>query len=115
MKKFLVLYLMPVAGLEKWKNTDPAITKPAEEKMRMEWGNWMRAHAAHIIETAGAGKTKRVTSEGIVDTKNELMLYSLMEAESHEAAAELFKDNPHLQIPESSIEIMEANVLPLMH
>jgi hypothetical protein len=42
------------------------------------------------------------------------MLYSIVEAESHEAAAEQFKDHPHLQIPQSSIEIMEIHALPGM-
>jgi hypothetical protein len=33
-------------------------------------------------------------------------LYSFVEAESHEAAAKAFENHPHLQIPQSSIEIM---------
>ena len=32
---------------------------------------------------------------------------SIIEAESHEAAAKSFEDHPHLQIPQSSIEVME--------
>jgi hypothetical protein len=36
------------------------------------------------------------------------MLYSFIEAQSHEAAAKAFEDHPHLQIPQSSIEVMEA-------
>jgi hypothetical protein len=33
------------------------------------------------------------------------MLYSIIEAESHEAAAKAFESHPHLGIPQSSIEI----------
>jgi hypothetical protein len=36
------------------------------------------------------------------------MLYSFVEAESHEAAAKAFENHPHLQIPQSSIEVMEV-------
>jgi hypothetical protein len=37
------------------------------------------------------------------------MLYSVVEAESHDAAAKTFAGHPHLQIPQSSIEVMEIN------
>ena len=60
---------------------------------------------------AGVGKTKRITSKGISDTKNNVMLYSIVEAESHEAAAKLFENHPHLQIPQASIEVMVINSL----
>ena len=35
----------------------------------------------------------------------------VIEAESHEAAARPFEGHPHLQIPQSSIEVMEINPL----
>ena len=61
----------------------------------------------HDPQYRAGGKTKRVTSGGVSDTKNDIVLYSIIEAESHEAAAKLFEDHPHLQIPQSSIEVME--------
>lgn len=36
------------------------------------------------------------------------MLYAFAEAESHEAAARMFAQHPHLQIPNASIEVMEV-------
>ncbi len=42
------------------------------------------------------------------------MLYAIAEAESHEAAAKSFEGHPHLQIPESTIEIMEIRPLSQM-
>jgi len=39
------------------------------------------------------------------------MLYAVVEADSHEAAARTFEGHPHLQIPQSSIEVMEINPL----
>jgi hypothetical protein len=36
------------------------------------------------------------------------MLYSFVEAESHEAAAKAFENHPHLGIPQSSVEVMEV-------
>ena len=53
------------------------------------------------------GKTKRITAQGIADARNDLNYYAIVEADSHEAAANIFVDNPHLQIPASFIEVME--------
>jgi hypothetical protein len=109
MKKFLVLYLIPATVLEDWSETDPGKRKAAEEKMRGEWMEWMRNHAKMITEACG--KTKRVSSSGTSDTKNDIHLYSFVEAESQAEAAKLFEGHPHLQIPQSSIEVMEIRPL----
>ncbi len=76
--------------------------------MRAEFGAWMRQHAHMITATEAGGKTKRVSPSGVADAKNDIMLYSFVEAESHDAAARIFEGHPHLQIPQSSIEIMEV-------
>jgi hypothetical protein len=39
------------------------------------------------------------------------MLYSIVQADTHEAAAKMFEGHPHLGIPKSSIEIMEIHPL----
>jgi hypothetical protein len=115
MKKFLVTYLAPTAVIDEWKKTDPAKRKDAEGKMQTEWKKWMADHANMFADVgAGVGKTKLVTSQGTSDTKNDIMLYSVVEAESHEAAAKSFEAHPHLQIPQSSIEVMEIHSLPGM-
>lgn len=106
-KKFLVMYLVPASVMQEWLKTEASERKAAEEKMKDEWDHWMSAHSAMILSTDVGGKTKRITSSGVSDTKNDIVLYSIIEAESHEAAAKSFEDHPHLQIPESSIEVME--------
>jgi hypothetical protein len=112
MKKFLVMYLAPASVIDEWKKTEPAARKAAEEKMQGEWRKWMSDHARMLTDKgAGAGKTKRVTAQGTSDIRNDIMLYAVVEAESHEAAAKAFEGHPHLQIPQSSIEVMEINPL----
>jgi hypothetical protein len=112
MKKFLVLYLAPASVIEEWKKTDPEQRKSAEEKMQREWKAWMGSHASMFADAgAGVGKTKRVTAQGSSDTRNEIMLYAIVNAESHAAAAAAFEGHPHLQIPQASIEVMELNPL----
>ena len=113
--RFLVTYLAPASVIAEWKKTEPETRKAAEEKMQAQWKKWMSDHAKIFADFgAGVGKTKAVRSGSTSDTKNDIMLYSIVEAESHEAAAKTFEDHPHLQIPQSSIEIMEIHSLPGM-
>src|SRR5450432_3187112 len=112
MKKFLVTYLAPISVIDNWKKTEPAERKAAEQKMQVEWKKWMSEHAKIFADKgAGVGKTKRITAQGTSDIRNDIMLYAVVEAESHEAAAKMFEGHPHLQIPQSHIEVMEINAL----
>jgi hypothetical protein len=110
MKKFLVTYLAPASVIDEWKKTAPEKRKQAEEKMQGEWKQWMSDHRGMFADAgAGVGKSKRVTAQGTSDTRNDVMLYGIVEAESHEAATRTFEGHPHLQIPQASIEVMEIN------
>lgn len=107
--KFFVTYQMPHAGLDEWQKLPEAERKGMEEKMKSEWDAWMAAHKGALVENAGVGKPKRITAGGVEDSRNDIMMYSFVEAESLEAAAEMFKDHPHFGIPGSSIEVMSIN------
>jgi hypothetical protein len=106
MQTFLVLFLTPPSVLEEWVKTPAEERAAAEKKMREDWDMWMAAHANMIKETVAGGVTKRVDASGVSDTKNDIMLYSVVEAESHEAAAKAFENHPHLGIPQATIEVM---------
>jgi hypothetical protein len=106
MNNFLVLFLAPAAVMAEWMKTPAAERDAAEKKMRDEWNEWTAAHAGMIKETNAGGKTKRVTSSGVIDARNDIMLYSVIEAKSHEAAAKAYEGHPHLGIPQASIEVM---------
>ena len=45
-----------------------------------EWGAWTKDHAKMILDTNSAGKTKLVTTSGVSDFRNDIMLYSIVEA-----------------------------------
>jgi hypothetical protein len=106
MNRFLVMFLAPTSVMEEWMKTSPEVKEVEEKKMKDAWNAWTETHAGMIKETTAAGKTKRVTAEGVVDARNDLMLYSIVEAESHEAAAKAFEGHPHFGIPGASIEVM---------
>jgi hypothetical protein len=111
MKKFMVLYMAPSAAYE----AAMAQASPEQQQKGMQaWMTWMQANKAALIE-AGAplGKVKRVDANGASDVRNEIGGYSVVQAESADAAAKLFgKDHPHLSMmPGSWIEIME--IMPI--
>jgi hypothetical protein len=107
--KFLVTYQMPHTSLDTWMQTPEEERKAAETQMQSEWNAWMGAHAGAVVESAGVGKPKRVTKGNVEDGRNDIMMYSFVEADSLEAAAELFKDHPHFGIPGGWIEVMSVN------
>ncbi len=109
MKKFFVTYQMSHTELDQWMKLPEAERKAQELQMQSEWNAWMAAHKSSITETAGVGKPKRITADGIEDSRNDIMMYSFVEAESLEAAADMFKNHPHFGIPGAWIEVMSVN------
>ena len=114
MNKYLVLYIAPANVLEAWMKTPEEERKAMEDKMKVEWQEWATKHQEAIRDTAGAGKTVRITKEAVTDSRNDIMLYSIIEADSYEDATKMLENHPHLDIPEASIEVMQTAVLPGM-
>jgi hypothetical protein len=109
MAKFFAVYRVPVAMSEEWqKNTKPEEMKAQMDKMMADMQAWTAKNQKSLVEAGlPLGKTKSVTAGGIADTRNDLNFYCVVEADSHTAAAQMFADSPHLQIPSSSIDVME--------
>lgn len=109
MEKYVAIFSLPAAKMQEWmEKTDEATRKEQMDKLMSEWNAWKEAHAAQMVDDGlPLGKTKRVSKDGIADVKNDLNYLMIVQAENHEAAAELFKENPHLQmIPDSYVEVM---------
>ena len=105
MNTFIVMFLAPVSVIDEWMKTPQEERDAQEKKMQADWQAWMATHAGMIKETKAAGKTKRVGADGVVDTRNDLMLYSIVEGESHEVVAAAYVGHPHLAIPQATIEV----------
>jgi hypothetical protein len=110
MKKFLVLYRMDIAEMQKMM----ASTSAEQKKKSMgEWEAWMKKNMASLADPgAPVGKTKQVAASGATDIRNDIAGYSIVQAESHEAAATLFADNPHFTMPGATVEVMEIMPMP---
>lgn len=107
--KFFVTYQMPHGGMDEWMQMPEEERKAGEVEMQNQWNAWMETHKGALLESAGVGKPKRITKDGVEDARNDIMMYSFVEAESLDAAVEMFKDHPHFGIPGGWIEVMSAN------
>lgn len=69
---------------------------------------WDEKHRDAIVYAGGAlGPTKRTSPDGVADVVNELTVFVVVRAESHEAAARLFEGHPHFTIfPCDSVDVM---------
>ena len=78
------------------------------------WGAWLEKHRAAILTMGGPlGKTKQITQRGIDDTTNGLSAFTIVQAQSHEAAARLFENHPHFAIfPGDAVEVMPVLPVP---
>jgi len=116
MKKFLAIYMGSASAIEEWKKMDQEKRMQKEKAGKEAWGKWVKANEKSIVENGSPlGKTKRISAQGISDTKNEIAAYTIVQAESHEAAAKMFENHPHFKIfPGHSVEVMECLPMPGM-
>ena len=114
------LYLAVFLG----SKTSPAMTAwlalPEAERKAKEtagiaaWHAWVNQHQGAIVEMGGPlGKTKQISAHGIADISNAIGAFTVVRAESHEAAAQLFENHPHFSIfPGESVEVMPVMPIP---
>ena len=117
MKQFLAVYMgTPPSknSQSQWHNLDEATRKARQNEGMKAWGDWMQKHQAAIVTQGGPlGKTKSASSHGISDIKNAMTGFIIVQAETHEAAAQMFENHPHFAIfPGDSVEIMECLPMP---
>jgi hypothetical protein len=114
MKQFMAVYTGSQSSRRKWDALSEAERAQREQAGMQAWHEWGARHQAAIVSNGGPlGKTKRVALDGIKDITNALAGYTIVRAESHEAAARMFENHPHFAIfPGESVEIMECLPIP---
>ena len=112
MSKFFVLYLAPVSAIDQMM----ANSTPEQMKAVMDaWMTWMKNHKSVLADMgAPLGKTQRVTAAGISSVRNEVTGYTIVEAESHDAAAKMLIGHPHLSVPGAYIDVLSVTAIPGM-
>ena len=93
----------------------PESERHAKEQEGMAaWKNWVMKHQSAIVEMGGPlGKTKAISHNGIADISNAIGAFTVVRADSHEAAAKMFDKHPHFTIfPGESVEVMPVMPIP---
>jgi hypothetical protein len=116
MKKFLAVFTGSPDAMAAWQSLDESERRRRETDGMQAWKQWVEDRGASIVDHgAPLGKTKRVTAQGIADIRNNLAAYTVVQAESQEAAARMFQNHPHFSIfPGDGVEVMECLPLPEM-
>lgn len=97
-----------------WMALPDAERKAKERDGIAAWKAWAQDNQAAIVAIGGPlGKTKKISQAGIEDITNEMSAFTVVRADSQEAAAKLFLNHPHFAIfPGESIEVMPVLPIP---
>ena len=116
MKNFLAIFTGSAASMDQWKSLDAKTRQEREQAGMQAWQKWATNNADNIVDHgAPLGKTKRIDAEGIADIRYAMAAYTVVQAESHEAAAKMFQNHPHFSIfPGDGVEVMECLPMPEM-
>jgi len=114
MKRFLAVYTGSAAAMDQWKAMDPRQREDKEKAGMAAWKQWVAEHQDAIVDQGSPlGKTKQASKGGVADIRNNLAAWTIVQAESHEAAARMFEGHPHFTLfPGESVEVMECLPLP---
>lgn len=114
MKTFLAVYVGTPASMSKWEHLSDAEKSERQKQGIAAWHAWVDKHKDVVTEMGGPlGKTKSVGPSGIADIRNAMSGFTIVKAESHEAAAKLFEGHPHFSIfPGDAVEVMEIMPVP---
>src|SRR5262249_29440154 len=110
MPKFLVLYNSSVPAAEMMANVTPEQAQAGMET----WTAWARKWGSAIADMGSpVGNGQRVTGESVSQGPSEVTGYSIVEADTAEAAAQMFVGHPHFLTPaDTSIDVLEALPMP---
>lgn len=114
MKQFLAIFTGAPEAMRRCEALPEAERERRHAAGFAGWEAWGKRHAdAIVMQGAPLGRTKRVGPEGITDIRNAMAAWTLVRAESHEAAARLFENHPHFMLfPGDGVEVMECLPIP---
>jgi hypothetical protein len=101
-------------GWKAWDAMSDDERRAKEQKGMAAWNAWVDKHRDAIVFDGGPlGKTKRISRDGVADSANELAVFIVVRASSHEAAAKMFEGHPHFAIfPGEAVEVMPLLPIP---
>lgn len=97
-----------------WDALPESQRKTKEQNGMAAWKAWADKYQGAIVYMGGPlSKTKKVSNDGISDISNELAAFTVVRADSPEAAARMFENHPHFAIfPGEAVEVMPVLQIP---
>ncbi len=107
MKKFMILYLAPVAAEQQMN------VSPEEMKKGMEpWLAWFKKQGKAIVDMgAPMGMGMHFSKRGSSKGKTEITGYTIVQAEDMDAVKAMVEGHPHFMLPKATIEVLE--IMPM--
>jgi hypothetical protein len=114
MKTFLAVFTGTPGSMAKWGGLTEKERIEREASGIAAWHAWAEKNKKSILQMGSPlGSTKNVSASGISDIRNNLTGYTVVQAETHDAAAKLFENHPHFTIfPGDGVEVMECMPIP---
>ena len=111
MNKYMILYQSPVSGQARMEEASP-------EQMQASMGEWMAWRDKVGEDKVEFGMPlnvgKHLEGGKVTAGTSTVSGYSILQADSLDAATELLKDHPHLKSAGTSIEVLEFLSMPGM-
>ena len=116
MKRFLAVYTGSPAALSRWELLSEGERKERQAAGAAAWRKWVEQNQHSLVEMGGPlSRTKLASAAGISDIRNNMAAFTIVQAESQEAAARLFLGHPHFTIfPGEGVEVMQILPIPSM-
>lgn len=114
MKRYLAVFTGSPNAMTQWEALPEAERQKRQAEGVAAWKKWAADNASSIAELGGPlSRTKLVSKAGISDIRNNLGAFTVVRAESQEAAAKMFVGHPHFTLfPGEGVEVMEVLPIP---
>ena len=114
MPRFAAVYTMQPEDVAAFRARPQSEQEAIDAAGVAAWEAWRQRHAAAIVSSdMMLGKTRRVTKTGSAAARNAIAGFVIVEAADIDAAADLFKDHPHIAIfPGDGIDVMPVLTEP---
>jgi hypothetical protein len=112
MKQFLVLYHASPEARDLMSKVTPEQAKAGMDF----WMQWAAANQKNIVDLGKpVGNARRVVRGTISNSSSTVSGFSILQAESIEAATKMVSDHPHFHTPgEAAVDVFEVMPIPGM-
>ncbi|HXJ62288.1 MAG TPA: hypothetical protein VNN79_00905 [Actinomycetota bacterium] len=111
MAKFLVLYNSPMSASEVMANASPEEAKAGMDA----WMAWAQQARDAVLDLGVPLEARTHLEPGSTsDSASQASGYSILQADSVDAATSLLAEHPHLTVPGNTIDVLELLSMPGM-